>query len=136
MAENKRTDIQTGKLFTGQTSQTSPCNFALLLPPLHTTLPTLEIDKISALQNCPTQEVARKRKQYVGYNTTLLYSEPLHIVEGKGCKLYDAEGREYLDCANNVAHVGHSHPKVRIAIWSWYSEHLKRNNHEFRCLQI
>lgn len=50
----------------------------------------------------------------MGYNTTLLYTDPLHIVEGKGCKLYSAEGREYLDCANNVAHVGHSHPKVTI----------------------
>ena len=65
------------------------------------------------LQKHPTQEVARRRKQYVGYNTTLLYTDPLHIVEGKGCKLYSAEGREYLDCANNVAHVGHSHPRVR-----------------------
>ena len=64
------------------------------------------------LQANTTEEVVKKRKQYVGYNTTLLYSEPLHIVAGKGCKLYSAEGREYLDGANNVAHVGHSHPKV------------------------
>jgi len=63
-----------------------------------------------------TADVVKKRKQYVGYNTTLLYSEPLHIVAGKGCKLYSAEGREYLDGANNVAHVGHSHPKVVKAV--------------------
>ena len=73
----------------------------------------LDLDDYWTVQKRPTQEVARRRKQYVGYNTTLLYTDPLHIVEGKGCKLYSAEGREYLDCANNVAHVGHSHSKVR-----------------------
>jgi len=30
--------------------------------------------------------------------------------------LYDADGREYLDCVNNVAHVGHSHPRVVDAL--------------------
>ena len=26
--------------------------------------------------------------------------------------LYDEEGRRYLDCVNNVPHVGHSHPRI------------------------
>ena len=26
--------------------------------------------------------------------------------------LYDADGRAYLDCVNNVCHVGHAHPRV------------------------
>ena len=26
--------------------------------------------------------------------------------------MYDESGRAYLDCINNVAHVGHCHPKV------------------------
>jgi 4-aminobutyrate aminotransferase-like enzyme len=30
--------------------------------------------------------------------------------------LYDADGQQYLDCVNNVAHVGHSHPHVVNAI--------------------
>jgi 4-aminobutyrate aminotransferase-like enzyme len=29
--------------------------------------------------------------------------------------LYDADGREYIDAYNNVAHVGHSHPRVVAA---------------------
>lgn len=65
-----------------------------------------------ALQALDTVAVLEKRKEFVGYNTTLLYSEPLHIVAGKGCRLYAADGTEYLDCVNNVAHVGHGHPKV------------------------
>ena len=43
---------------------------------------------------------------------SLAYAEPLHIVRGGGAYLYDADGREYLDLVNNVAHVGHCHPRV------------------------
>lgn len=36
---------------------------------------------------------------------------------GSGCYLYASSGSSFLDCVNNVAHVGHSHPHVtqRIA---------------------
>lgn len=40
---------------------------------------------------------------------------PLHIVRGEMQYLYDDEGRRYLDAYNNVAHVGHCHPKVVAA---------------------
>ena len=46
------------------------------------------------------------------------YDTPLHMVRGEGCRLYDYEGREYLDCVNNVAHVGHSHPQARRSLAS------------------
>lgn len=54
------------------------------------------------------------RRHYVAPNHALMYSEPLHIVRGKGTWLYDNEGNPYLDCANNVAHVGHSNLKVSM----------------------
>ena len=38
--------------------------------------------------------------------------DPLKIVKGKGQYMYDENGTEYLDCINNVAHVGHCHPHV------------------------
>lgn len=40
---------------------------------------------------------------------------PLNIVRGEMQYLYDDEGRRYLDVYNNVAHVGHCHPKVVAA---------------------
>ena len=64
------------------------------------------------------QEILRKRAQYVGPNVALNYSTPLHIVRGEGCFLYDGAGRRYLDCVNNVAHVGHCHPEVVAATCS------------------
>ena len=42
----------------------------------------------------------------------------LAIVRGEGARVWDAEGREYIDCAAGigVASVGHAHPKVVAAI--------------------
>ena len=40
---------------------------------------------------------------------------PLTIVRGEGAYLYDEHGRAYLDCVNNVCHVGHCHPRVVAA---------------------
>jgi 4-aminobutyrate aminotransferase-like enzyme len=46
----------------------------------------------------------------------LFYDEPLHLVRGEGVWLFDADGNKYLDMYNNVAHVGHCHPRVVNAI--------------------
>lgn len=55
------------------------------------------------------------RRKMIGKNVKLSYEEPLHIVRGAGQYLFDAQGRRYLDCVNNVCHVGHCHPKVVAA---------------------
>ncbi len=41
------------------------------------------------------------------------------IVRGQGALLYDADGKEYLDCSSGhgVANLGHAHPKVAEAIY-------------------
>ena len=44
--------------------------------------------------------------------TALSYASPLHIIRGQGSYLFDAQGQRYLDCINNVAHVGHCHPQA------------------------
>eukprot|EP00937_MAST-01D_sp_MAST-1D-sp2_P005793 g5793.t1 len=40
---------------------------------------------------------------------------PLKVSHGIGAYLYDTNGREYVDCVNNVCHVGHCHPRVIAA---------------------
>jgi 4-aminobutyrate aminotransferase-like enzyme len=52
------------------------------------------------------------RRRLLGPSLSLSYRKPLHIVRGEGAYLFDADGRAYLDCVNNVAHVGHAHPRV------------------------
>ena len=46
----------------------------------------------------------------------LFYSQPVHLVRGEGVWLFDPDDRRYLDCYNNVAVVGHSHPRVVEAV--------------------
>ena len=55
------------------------------------------------------------RKRLLGRNLSVAYEKPLNIVRGSMQYLYDDEGRRYLDAYNNVAHVGHCHPKVVAA---------------------
>jgi 4-aminobutyrate aminotransferase-like enzyme len=57
-------------------------------------------------------EILAARRRHLGPSLSLAYRTPLHIVRGAGANLYDADGRAYLDCVNNVAHVGHAHPRV------------------------
>ena len=57
-----------------------------------------------------------RRARLLGPNVSTFYDEPLHLVRGDGVWVWDAEGRKYLDCYNNVPHVGHCHPHVVDAI--------------------
>ncbi|HKG61561.1 MAG TPA: aminotransferase class III-fold pyridoxal phosphate-dependent enzyme [Pyrinomonadaceae bacterium] len=56
-----------------------------------------------------------RRQRLLGRNLSVAYEKPLHVVRGSMQYLYDDEGRQYLDAYNNVAHVGHCHPKVVAA---------------------
>ena len=61
-----------------------------------------------------TQEIAELHKQYV----MPTYAPGLALVRGKGTRVWDAEGNEYLDFLGGIAVnvLGHSHPKLVKAI--------------------
>jgi 4-aminobutyrate aminotransferase-like enzyme len=61
------------------------------------------------------EEILDARRQRLGRTLSVSYRSPLHIVRGRGQYLYDRMGRAYLDCVNNVCHVGHGHPRVVTA---------------------
>ncbi|OCP05892.1 aminotransferase [Ensifer sp. LC13] len=61
-------------------------------------------------------DLIARRERLLGRNMSLFYEEPVHLVRGEGIWLFDADGRRYLDCYNNVPHVGHCHPRVTEAI--------------------
>nr|XP_026268866.1 5-phosphohydroxy-L-lysine phospho-lyase isoform X2 [Urocitellus parryii] len=53
------------------------------------------------------------RQRLLSSSCRLFFPEdPVKIVRGQGQYLYDEQGGEYIDCINNVAHVGHCHPLV------------------------
>ena len=57
-----------------------------------------------------------RREKLLGRNMSTFYNDPIHLVKGEGVWVWDADGRKYLDCYNNVPHVGHCHPRVVEAI--------------------
>ncbi len=61
-------------------------------------------------------DVIARRRKVMGGKLHVFYDPPLHIVKGEGVWLTSADGRRYLDCYNNVPHVGHCHPYVTEAI--------------------
>lgn len=60
--------------------------------------------------------LVERRKRVLGRHVTTFYDVPFAPVRGEGVWLFDADGNRYLDCYNNVPHVGHCHPKVVEAI--------------------
>jgi 4-aminobutyrate aminotransferase-like enzyme len=63
-----------------------------------------------------TDDLLTRRRRVLGDRLYLFYDPPVHMVRGEGVWLTDAAGRRYLDCYNNVPHVGHCHPYVTEAI--------------------
>ncbi len=62
-----------------------------------------------------TEELERYSSQYLMQTYARI---PISIVRGQGCKVYDAEGREYLDFVAGIAvnALGHGHPDLVTAI--------------------
>ena len=52
------------------------------------------------------------------HSSGLYAKHGLAFVKGQGARLWDAEGREYIDCAagHGVANLGHAHPRVAEAL--------------------
>ncbi|MFQ6070379.1 MAG: aminotransferase class III-fold pyridoxal phosphate-dependent enzyme [Candidatus Aminicenantales bacterium] len=58
------------------------------------------------------EEIIDLRRRHLGPSLSLFYKKPLNLIGGALQYLYDDEGKTYLDCINNVCHVGHCHPRV------------------------
>ncbi|XP_027177538.1 alanine--glyoxylate aminotransferase 2 homolog 3, mitochondrial-like [Coffea eugenioides] len=65
-----------------------------------------------------TEEILRKRQQYLSPAICHFYKKPLNLVDGKMQYLFDEKGRRYLDAFGGIATVccGHCHPDVVDAI--------------------
>ncbi|MDA3904846.1 MAG: aminotransferase class III-fold pyridoxal phosphate-dependent enzyme [Bacteroidales bacterium] len=77
------------------------------------------------------------RKNHLGKSLSLSYISPLKIERGSGVFLMDKSGRKYLDTVNNVAHVGHEHPRIvsaaqaQVAVLNTNTRYLHENINEF-----
>jgi 4-aminobutyrate aminotransferase-like enzyme len=74
-----------------------------------------DLTKVHGLEASDAALIAR-RQAALGPAYRLFYEKPVHFVRGEGVYLYDRDGNAYLDCYNNVASVGHCHPRVVAAL--------------------
>jgi acetylornithine/N-succinyldiaminopimelate aminotransferase len=83
----------------------------------------------------PTEELRRDAERYL-MNT---YARiPISIVRGRGSRVYDLEGREYLDFVAGIAVnvLGHSHPDLILAIQKQTQQLLHASNLYFTEPQV
>ena len=71
---------------------------------------------VSPRLSMPSGSLMQRRVQAMGPKPLLFYDEPLQFVKGEGVWLTTRDGRRYLDCYNNVPHVGHANPRVAEAV--------------------
>jgi 4-aminobutyrate aminotransferase-like enzyme len=62
------------------------------------------------------ESLVARRQSTFGASSVLVYERPIRMVRAEGVWMFDADGRRYLDVYNNVASVGHCHPRVVEAI--------------------
>ncbi|XP_052005782.1 ethanolamine-phosphate phospho-lyase [Xyrauchen texanus] len=66
-----------------------------------------------ATETFEKQKTIDLRKKHVGPSCKVFFShDPIKIVRARGQYMYNEKDERYLDCINNVAHVGHCHPDV------------------------
>ncbi|MEO9022857.1 MAG: aminotransferase class III-fold pyridoxal phosphate-dependent enzyme [Ginsengibacter sp.] len=58
------------------------------------------------------KELLANRNKYIGKNLSISYQKSLKIIKGALQYLYDDKGNTFVDCVNNVSHVGHCNPVV------------------------
>lgn len=93
--------------------------------------------ELNESRNSNENELIEFRKKHLGKSLSLSYKNPLQMLRGDGAFLIDATGRRYLDTVNNVAHVGHEHPRVvkagqqQMSLLNTNTRYLHKNINEF-----
>jgi acetylornithine/N-succinyldiaminopimelate aminotransferase len=75
----------------------------------------------------PTEELKLSAEQYLMDTYT---RQPISIVRGRGTKVYDLEGREYIDFVGGIAvnSLGHGHPDLVLAIQKQAAQLIHTSN--------
>src|SRR5450755_293506 len=80
--------------------------------------PHMSSTKSSAPTSDVTRTVREKHKEFLFPATIQYYKEPIVLTEGKGLRIRDADGNEYLDFFGGIltVSVGHANDKVNAAV--------------------
>lgn len=65
-----------------------------------------------------TEELIAFRKKHFLPTPPLYYQAPIQLVKASGCKVWDENGKEYLDVVGGILCItsGHNHPKIKEAL--------------------
>jgi 4-aminobutyrate aminotransferase-like enzyme/Ser/Thr protein kinase RdoA (MazF antagonist) len=66
-------------------------------------------------RGAPVHRLLERRRARFSDALSLSFQTPVKFIRGRGPYLHDERGRPHLDLYNNVAHVGHAHPRVVAA---------------------
>ncbi|MBT9547340.1 MAG: aspartate aminotransferase family protein [Candidatus Sericytochromatia bacterium] len=71
-----------------------------------------------------TEELLARRKKHAAHSNLHYYEKPFHPVKAQGTRIWDADGKEYLDAIGGIVSisVGHNHPKVKAALKARFDE--------------
>ncbi|CAM9506460.1 unnamed protein product [Discosporangium mesarthrocarpum] len=85
------------------------------------------IRMVAAPLQAPTSSAPVSREQFDSYVQSTYGRYPLTIVRGEGCKLYDTDGKEYLDFVAGISTcaLGHADPDLVAAV----SSQMKQFHH-------
>ena len=74
--------------------------------------------KSPAPASATSREVREKHREFLLPATILYYQEPLVLTEGKGLRIQDADGNEYLDFFGGIltVSIGHADDRVNAAV--------------------
>ena len=74
--------------------------------------------KTQAPASALSRETREKHKEYILPATILYYQEPLVLTDGKGLRIQDADGNEYLDFFGGIltVSIGHADERVNGAV--------------------
>lgn len=68
--------------------------------------------------NTSKNEILEIRKKVSAKSLGLSYEEPIQMTSALFQYMFDEKGNAYLDCYNNIPHIGHCHPAISKAIAS------------------
>jgi 4-aminobutyrate aminotransferase-like enzyme len=71
-----------------------------------------------------SEELLARRKKHAAHSNLHYYEKPFHPVKAQGTRIWDADGKEYLDAIGGIVSisVGHNHPKVKAALKARFDE--------------
>jgi 4-aminobutyrate aminotransferase-like enzyme len=114
-AHSKKKDPENTYAFSGEKKASSMLHKWLRINPIAAENAFRKTVGFSTHKTPSIAQSVQRRHEYLSPILSMSYKEPIQMVGAAFQYMYDIHGNTFLDAYNNIAHVGHSHPKVVTA---------------------